>query len=65
MKKEVLSQTIEEQSLQRKIEKVTIKKQTLAVKIEEKFAEYEKNLQSKVAQYNCETKGGSVCVWLR
>lgn len=45
MKKEVLSQTIEEQSLQRKIEKVAIKKQTITVKIEEKFAEYEKTLQ--------------------
>jgi hypothetical protein len=65
IKKEVLSQTIKEQSLQRKIEKVTIKKQTLAVKIEEKFAEYEKSLQSKVAQYKCETKVSTVCVWLR
>lgn len=65
MKKEVLSQTIQEQSIQRKIEKVTIKKQALAVKIEEKFAEYEKTLQSKAEQYNCETRGGTVCVWLR
>lgn len=65
MKKEVLSQTIEEQSLQRKIEKVAIKKQTITVKIEEKFAEYEKTLQWKVSQYNCETRWGTVCVWLR
>jgi murein DD-endopeptidase MepM/ murein hydrolase activator NlpD len=65
MKKEVLSQTIKEQSLQRKIEKVTIKKQALTLKIEEKFAEYEKTLQSKAQQYNCETRGGTVCVWLR
>ena len=56
MKKEVLSETIAEQSIQRKIEKVAIKKQTISVKIEEKFAEYEKTLQSKVTQYNCETR---------
>lgn len=65
MKKEVLSQTIAEQGLQRKIEKVTIKKEALAVKIEAKFAEYEKNLQSKVAQYNCETRRSAVCIWIR
>lgn len=56
MKREVLSQTIAEQSIQRKIEKVAIKKQSISVKIEEKFAEYEKTLQSKVTQYNCETR---------
>lgn len=65
MKKEVLSETIAEQSIQRKIEKVAIKKQTISVKIEEKFAEYEKTLQSKVTQYNCETRWTAVCVWLR
>lgn len=65
MKKEILSETIAEQSLQRKIEKVTIKKQSIAVKIETKFAEYEKNLLSKVSKYNCETQRSSVCVWIR
>lgn len=65
MKREVLSQTIAEQSIQRKIEKVAIKKQSISVKIEEKFAEYEKTLQSKVTQYNCETRWAAVCVWLR
>ena len=65
MKKEILSQTIAEQSIQRKIEKVAIKKQTITSKIEEKFAEYEKTLQSKVTQYNCETRWTAVCVWLR
>lgn len=65
VKKELLAKTIEEQSLQRKIERVTIKKQTLAVKIEEKFAEYEKSLQSKVTQYDCQTKSSGVCVWMR
>lgn len=65
MKQEVLTKTIEEQSIQRKIEKVTIKKQTIALKIEEKFAEYEKSLQSKVAQHDCETRGSGVCVWMR
>lgn len=65
IKKEVLAKTIEEQSIQRKIEKVTIKKQTLAVKIEEKFAEYEKSLQSKVTQYDCQTRSSGVCVWMR
>ncbi|MBP6921190.1 peptidoglycan DD-metalloendopeptidase family protein [Candidatus Gracilibacteria bacterium] len=65
IKKEVLSQTIVEQSLQRKIEKVTIKKESIGVKIEEKFAEYEQTLQSKLTQYNCETRGTAVCVWLR
>ena len=65
MKKEVLSQTIEEQSLQRKIEKVAIKKKSIAVKIETKFAEYEKNLQAKIEQYNCDSQKSAVCVWIR
>jgi len=64
MKKEVLSKTIAEQSLQRKIEKVAIKKQTIAVKIETKFAEYEQNLLAKVSQYNCETQRTPVCIWI-
>lgn len=65
MKKEVLSQTIEEQNLQRKIEKVAIKKKSIAVKIETKFAEYEKSLQTKIAQYNCDSQKSAVCVWIR
>lgn len=65
MKKEVLSETIAEQSIQRKIEKVTIKKKAIATKIETKFAEYEKNLQTKIAQYNCDTQKSKVCVWIR
>jgi murein DD-endopeptidase MepM/ murein hydrolase activator NlpD len=65
MKKEVLSQTITEQSLQRKIEKVTIKKKSIATKIETKFAEYEKNLQTKIAQYNCDSQKSAVCIWIR
>jgi hypothetical protein len=65
MKKEVLAQTIEEQSLQRKIEKVTIKKKSIATKIETKFAEYEKNLQTKIAQYNCDSQKSAVCIWIR
>ncbi len=65
MKKEVLAQTIAEQGLQRKIEKVAIKKKSIATKIETKFAEYEKNLQTKIAQYNCETQKTSVCIWIQ
>jgi len=65
MKKEVLSQTIAEQGLQRKIEKVTIKKKSIATKIETKFAEYEKNLQQKISQYNCDSQKSAVCVWIR
>ncbi|MCB9807588.1 hypothetical protein H6768_07055 [Candidatus Peribacteria bacterium] len=65
IKKEILGKTIAEQSLQRKIEKVAIKKQTIAVKIEAKFAEYEKNLQAKAAQYSCDTKTTPVCIWIR
>lgn len=65
MKKEVLSQTIAEQGLQRKIEKVAIKKKSIATKIETKFAEYEKNLQQKIAQYNCDTQKTAVCIWVR
>lgn len=65
MKKEVLSETIVEQSVQRKIEKVAIKKKTIEAKIETKFAEYEKNLQAKIAQYNCDAQKSSVCVWIR
>ncbi len=64
MKKEVLSQTITEQSLQRKIEKVTVKKKSIATKIETKFAEYEKNLQTKIAQYNCDSQKSAVCIWI-
>lgn len=65
MKKEVLSQTIAEQGLQRKIEKVAIKKKSIATKIETKFAEYEKNLQTKIAQYNCDTQKTTVCIWIQ
>jgi len=65
MKKEVLSQTIAEQSVQRKIEKVAIKKKSIATKIETKFAEYEKNLQEKISQYNCDSQKSAVCVWIR
>ncbi len=65
MKKEVLSQTIAEQGLQRKIEKVAIKKKSIATKIETKFAEYEKNLQEKIAQYNCDAQKTAVCIWIR
>lgn len=65
MKKEVLAQTIAEQGLQRKIEKVAIKKKSIATKIETKFAEYEKNLQTKIAQYNCETQKTTVCIWIQ
>lgn len=64
VKKEILSQTIHEERLQRKIEKVAIKKQAVTVKLEEKFAEYEKNLQTKMSEYNCESRKSSVCVWL-
>lgn len=65
MKKEVLSQTIAEQGLQRKIEKVAIKKKSIATKIETKFAEYEKNLQEKISQYNCNSQKTAVCIWIR
>jgi murein DD-endopeptidase MepM/ murein hydrolase activator NlpD len=65
IKKEVLSETIAEQSIQRKIEKVSIKKKSIATKIETKFAEYEKNLQQKISQYNCDSQKSSVCVWIR
>jgi murein DD-endopeptidase MepM/ murein hydrolase activator NlpD len=65
IKKEVLSQTLAEQSIQRKIEKVAIKKKSINTKLEVKFAEYEKTLQSKITQYNCQNSRTSICVWLQ
>ena len=64
MKKEVLAQTITEQRLQKKIEKVALKKNTVNVKIETKFAEFEKNLQAKIAEYNCNTEKNTLCTWI-
>jgi murein DD-endopeptidase MepM/ murein hydrolase activator NlpD len=65
LKKMVLSQTIEEQNLQKKIAKVAQKKKSISVKIETKFAEYEKSLQEKITQYNCDSQKSSVCIWIQ
>jgi|GEM_PF-889341 len=64
MKKEVLAQTITEQHLQKKIEKIATKKNTVSVKIETKFAEFEKNLQAKIVEYNCNTEKNTLCTWI-
>lgn len=65
MKKEVLSKNLAEGNLEKRIENVAIKKKSISMKIEAKFAEYERNLQAKVSQYNCDSQRSAVCVWIR
>lgn len=64
--KEVLSETLKKESLQKKLAKIQTKKQVIEEKIEEKFADYEKSIQEKKKTYACDTGGtNTICKWIR
>lgn len=65
LKKQVLSNNIQEVSFQEKVQELAKKKQDLTEKIEQKFSKYERDLLLKVSDYDCENRDGEVCSWIK
>lgn len=65
LKNQILRKTLTEQSIQRKVAKIEIKKTSLTKKIEIKFAEFEKSLQLKAKEYSCDTSRTALCIWIQ